>query len=162
LAEITSFARRLTGSAPDADDLVQGTYERAFEAWRRLREPVACRAWLFRIARNLFLDGRRASALRTELSLAEETELINQALVVPAESVERLSARELEQALDRLPADQREALLLCDLWGFRYAEIAEIMGSPLGTVRSRIARARIRLSAQLRKAAPATEDRWKQ
>lgn len=77
------------------------------------------------------------------------TETRAPALIVPVEAVERLAARELEAALERLPRDQREAVLLCDLWGFRYAEIAGIVGSPIGTVRSRIARARARLSALL-------------
>ena len=157
LEDITAFARRLTGNAADADDLVQATFERAFEAWPRLRDPAACRAWLFRIARNLFLDGRRASAVRSQLSLAVDTGASTQAFVVPAEAVERLSARELEAALDRLPREQREALLLCDLWGFQYAEISGIVGSPIGTVRSRIARARGRLAALLGRAA--REDR---
>ncbi|HEY3202314.1 MAG TPA: sigma-70 family RNA polymerase sigma factor [Thermoanaerobaculia bacterium] len=161
LEEITSFARRLTGNAANADDLVQATFERAFEGWRRLRKSAACRAWLFRIARNLFLDGRRASAVRSQMSLAVDSETSPPAFIVPAEVVERLTARELEAALGRLPEDQREALLLCDLWGFRYAEIAEIVGSPIGTVRSRIARARSRVSALLGKTARETEDRSK-
>ena len=110
LEDIAAFSRRLTGNAADADDLVQATFERAFEAWPRLRDPAACRAWLFRIARNLFLDGRRASAVRSQLSLAVDTGASTQAFVVPAEAVERLSARELEAALDRLPREQREAL----------------------------------------------------
>ncbi len=159
LEDIAAFARRLTGDAADADDLVQATFERAFEAWRRLRDPAACRAWLFRIARNLFLDGRRVSAVRSHLSLALDTETSTQAFTVPAEAVERLAARELEAALDRLPREQREALLLCDLWGFQYAEISEIVGSPIGTVRSRIARARGRLSALLGRTAREAEDR---
>lgn len=161
LEEITSFARRLTVNVADADDLVQATFERAFAAWRDLRDSAACRAWLFRIARNLFLDGRRASAVRSQLSLAADTERSASGFVVPAEAVERLTARELEAALGRLPTDQREALLLCDLWGFRYAEIAEIVGSPVGTVRSRIARARSRMSALLGKTARESEERSK-
>ncbi len=149
LAEITSFAGRLAGNAADADDLVQATFERAFGSWRELRQPAACRAWLFRIARNAFLDGRRAAAVRSQLALAPGTETEIPGFIVPAEAVERLTARELEEALARLPHEQRESLLLCDLWGFRYAEIADIVGSPIGTVRSRIARARARLSALL-------------
>jgi RNA polymerase sigma-70 factor (ECF subfamily) len=95
------------------------------------------------------------------MSLAVDSETSPPAFIVPAEVVERLTARELEAALGRLPEDQREALLLCDLWGFRYAEIAEIVGSPIGTVRSRIARARSRVSALLGKTARETEDRSK-
>ncbi len=161
LEEIAAFARRLTGNTADADDLVQATFERAFGSWRELREPAACRAWLFRIARNLFVDGKRAAAIRSRFSLALGSEALSEAFVVPMETVERMTARELEAALDRLPGDQREALLLCDLWGFQYAEIAEIVGSPTGTVRSRIARARSRMSALLRKTVRASEDRLK-
>ena len=65
----------------------------------------------------------------------------------------RLTAREIEAALDHLPENLREVLLLCDLWGFEYAEIARIVGSPVGTVRSRIARARSRVSVFLGRAA---------
>ena len=149
LDEIAAFARRLTGNAADADDLVQATFERAFGSWRELRRRAACRAWLFRIARNLFLDGKRAAAVRSQLRLAEVAKTDSAAFVVPVEVVERLTARQLEEALARLPREQREALLLCDLWGFQYAEIAGIVSSPIGTVRSRIARARARLSALL-------------
>ncbi len=159
LEEIAAFARRLTGSVADADDLVQATFERAFASWRKLRNPAACRPWLFRIARNLFVDGKRAAAVRSQLSLANSDESGGPAFIVPAEAVERLTARELEAALDRLPKDQREALLLCDLWGFRYTEIAEIIGSPVGTVRSRIARARGRLSALLGRTAKESKER---
>jgi len=159
LEEIAAFARRLTGNPADADDLVQATFARAFGSWRKLREPAACRPWLFRIARNLFLDSRRASAVRSQLSLVMDTEASAEAFVVPAEAVERLAARELEAALDRLPREQREALLLCDLWGFQYAEISEIVASPIGTVRSRIARARGRLSALLGRTVREAEDR---
>ncbi len=93
------------------------------------------------------------------MSLAESSESGEPAFVVPADVVERLTARELEAALDRLPRGQREALLLCDLWGFRYAEIAEIIGSPVGTVRSRIARARSRLSTLLGKTSKESKER---
>ncbi|PYQ22111.1 MAG: RNA polymerase sigma factor SigE, partial [Acidobacteria bacterium] len=65
------------------------------------------------------------------------------------ETVERLQGREIEAALVQLPPEQREAVLLCDVWGFDYAEIAEVTGAPLGTVRSRIARGRARLAALL-------------
>lgn len=159
LEEIAAFARRLTGNSADADDLVQATFERAFGSWRKLRDPAACRAWLFRIARNLFLDGRRAMAVRSQLSLAEGTDSGAPAFVVPAEAVEQLTARELEAALGRLSGNQREALLLCDLWGFQYAEIAGIVGSPIGTVRSRIARARSRVSALLGRTAKESKGR---
>src|SRR5262249_6514 len=110
---------------------------------------AACRAWLFRIARNLFLDGKRAAAGRSQLALAPGMEAETRAFSPSAETVERLTALELEQALARLPSEQREAFPLVDLWGFRYSEIAKMVGSPIGTIRSRIARGRAGLSALL-------------
>lgn len=149
LREVTAYARRLTRNAADADDLVQDTYDRAFRHWNELREPRACRAWLFRIARNICTDQARRGAARPELRLVSRDDPLGPEPVVPAESVERMDARQLEAALTRLPDDQREAVLLCDLWGFRYDEIAEIMSCPLGTVQSRIARGRAMLATLL-------------
>jgi RNA polymerase sigma-70 factor (ECF subfamily) len=150
LEELTAYARRLTRSAADADDLVQGTFERAFRSWRDLREPGACRTWMFRIARNLQLNRQRSAAARPELRLVDEDEegqLLGPGL--PAERAERLAAHDLETALERLPAEQRDAVLLCDLWGFEYEEIAEVTGWPIGIVRSRIARGRAKLATLL-------------
>jgi len=148
LEEVTAFARRLSATAADADDLVQGTFERAFRSWRGLRQPGACRAWLFEIARNLNSNQQRAARSRPELRLADDEGSIAAPLAAP-ERFERIETQDLERALDRLPAEQREAVLLCDLWGFEYGEIARITGWPLGTVRSRIARGRARLAVLL-------------
>jgi len=149
LEEVTSLACRLSRNPADADDLVQGTFERAFRFWRQLRKPEACRAWLFQIARNLHLSRLRYTAGHPELQLVEEDEGFGLESAAPPELIERLEARDLEKALERLPADQREAVLLCDLWGFEYQEIASITGWPLGTVRSRIARGRAKLASLL-------------
>lgn len=149
LAEVTAYARRLTRSRSDADDLVQDTYDRAFGHWRELREPQSCRAWLFRITRNICTDHVRSAAARPELWLVAANEAAAPEPVVSAETVERLDARQLEAAVQRLPNEQREAVLLCDLWGFAYREIAEIMNCPLGTVQSRIARGRETLATLL-------------
>lgn len=148
LDEVTAFARRLTSNVADADDLVQITFERAFRAWSTLREAGACRTWLFRIARNAFLNERRAQKARPELQLVDLDALTDLPLV-SADVVERLDARALEEALSTLAVEQREALLLSDLWGFTYAEIADITSVPIGTVRSRIARARGRIVTHL-------------
>jgi RNA polymerase sigma-70 factor (ECF subfamily) len=144
MEELAAFAHRLTANVADADDLVQTTYERAFRAWPSLRDRGACRSWLFRIARNAFRNDQRALAMRRTLQLVDLDER-HDAPVVPADVVEQLDARALEQALSNLPSDQREAVLLCDLWGFTYAEVAEITRVPVGTVRSRIARGRARV-----------------
>jgi RNA polymerase sigma factor (sigma-70 family) len=148
LEDLTAYARRLSSRAADADDLVQGTFERAFRSWRDLRQPDACRAWLFRITRNLHLNRHRSAGARSELRLVDDEEGPSAAAVSP-DAVERLAAHDLETALTRLPPDQRDAVLLCDLWGFEYEEIASITGWPLGTVRSRIARGRAKLASHL-------------
>jgi len=145
LEEVTAYARSLSRSEWDADDLVQAAYEHAFRKWRGLREPARCRAWLFRIARNLHVDRVRARSARAEIHLVEPSSHATPEPVVSAETVERLTARELQNALERLPEEQRQAVLLSDLWGFRYDEIVEIMNTPIGTVRSRISRGRTML-----------------
>lgn len=139
---VAAYARRLCDSTWEADDLVQDTYEAAFRRWSELRDPAKCRGWLFRIARNRHIDLSRAKRVRNELFLVDPDPAGASASSVPIETVEQLTADELESALSRLPVEQREALLLCDLWGFRYDEIAVIAGVPIGTVRSRIARGR--------------------
>lgn len=149
LEDLTAFARRLSRNAADADDLVQGTFERAFRSWRSLRHPRACRAWLFQIARNLQMNRHRSASTRSELHLVDAEESLLPELVVPPNTVEQLIAHDLEAALERLPSEQRDAVLLCDLWGFEYEEIASISGWPIGTVRSRIARGRAKLGALL-------------
>lgn len=149
LDEVTAFARRLTRNPADSDDLVQATYERAFTQWRSLRDTTACRAWLFRIARNLFVDRWRATRARPELRMVEPGDARAPEPFVSCAQVERLEARDLEWALTQLSEDQAQAVLLCDLWGYDYGEIATITGVPLGTVRSRIARGRDRLARVL-------------
>lgn len=145
LEEVTAYARSLSRSEWDADDLVQAAFEQAFRKWKTLREPARCRAWLFRIARNLQVDRARARSAQPEIHLVEPSAQAAAEPVVPAETVERLTAHDLETALGRIPEDQRQAVLLSDLWGFRYDEIVEITNTPIGTVRSRISRGRTTL-----------------
>jgi len=146
LEEVTAYARRLSRSEWDADDLVQGAYELAFRKWNDLSEAGRCRAWLFRITRNLHIDRARAAAARSELRLVGPGDAVAPEPMISAETVERLAAHDLEAALSKLPEAQREAILLCDLWGFLYEEISEITEVPIGTVRSRISRARTELA----------------
>jgi len=146
LEEVTAYARRLCRTGWDADDLVQTAFEQGFQCFEDLEDPSHCRAWLFRITRNIHIDRMRRKQARPELRLVEPTDRLAPERVVSPEAVERLTAQELEAALARLPEQQREAVLLCDLWGFRYAEIAAITDVPVGTVRSRISRARSELA----------------
>lgn len=140
--DVGAYARRLADRGWDADDLVQAAYERAFSRWRDLRNPGRARAWLFSITHRLFLDGVRSRRARPELRLVSPRDSLAPEPVVSADSVERLAHDALERALVTLSEPQREVVLLCDLWGFSYDEIAEIVGTPVGTVRSRIARGR--------------------
>lgn len=149
LEEATAYAQRLSRRAWDADDLVQGAYELGFRKWNDLSEAGRCRAWLFRIIRNLHIDQARASAARSELRLVGPGDSVAPASMVSAETVERFAARDLEAALSKLSDAHREVILLSDLWGFRYQEIAEITEIPIGTVRSRLSRARSELSQLL-------------
>jgi len=146
LEETTAYARRLSRTEWDADDLVQAAYEQAFRKWVDLAEPGRCRAWLFRITRNLHIDRARSMAARSELRLVEPGDSLAPEPALSPETVERLDARELDAALSKLSEEQREVVLLCDLWGFRYEEISEITDTPVGTIRSRISRARAQLS----------------
>jgi RNA polymerase sigma-70 factor (ECF subfamily) len=155
LEQVTAFARRLTSSAPDADDLVQITYEQAFRSWRTLRDARAGRAWLFRIARNAAVDRFRRESTRPEIELVG-SEALEVEAPPPSDPVESM---DLEAALSRLPADQVEAIVLSDLWGFTYEEIAAISGCAIGTVRSRISRGRARLLKILRSGSAKARER---
>lgn len=156
LDEVHAYARRLTRSAWEAEDLVQATFERALRRSHGLRNPSRMRAWLFRIARNIHIDKIRSVSRRAEIRLADDEPGRTPGSIVPAESVERMTARAVGDALERLSEPQREALLLCDVWGFRYHEIAQITDVAVGTVRSRIARARDDMARQLRASTEAT------
>lgn len=142
--ELMAYARRLTASDWDADDLVQVTYERAFLHSGELREAARCRAWLFRICRNLHVDRLRSEAARPVLRLVDDG--VDSA---PAMPLPRFSAGELEKALAGIDEDQRETVLLCDLWGFPYEEAAAILDVPVGTVRSRLSRGRSAIARRL-------------
>lgn len=153
LAQLYNTARRMTGDAHEAEDLTQETYQRAFQAWRQLKDPARCRAWLYQIMRNVFLDARRRKRTVLELVVNEgergEEVFSTRGASLEEEAIRRVSAVEIHRVLALLPEELRTALLLCDVEGFTYPEIAHIMGCPLGTVRSRIARARQKLLTQL-------------
>jgi RNA polymerase sigma-70 factor (ECF subfamily) len=155
LEQLYNTAKRMTGSAQEAEELVQETYKRAFQAWRQLKDPAHCRAWLYQIMRRLFIDAYRRKRATPDLVVLEgghETE--DTLLAVPGgnfeeEAIRRLSVEETRQALSLLPEELRTALVLHSLEGFTYPEIAEILGCPVSTVRTRIARARQKLLVKL-------------
>ncbi len=143
---IYNVAYRLTGNAEDAADLTQDVFVRVLRNLHRYR-PGTFDGWLYRITKNLFLDQvRRRRRVKVEPLTDEEWRAPQSDDPTPADVVERrtLEAR-LERGLRRLPAEFRLAVVLCDVEGLSYEEIADATGWPMGTVRSRIHRGRKQL-----------------
>lgn len=157
LPELASFARWLVGTSQEADELVHEVVLRALEHAASIEDPARLRAWLFRTARNARVDLFRAGAARARLMVLEGgLEEIEDA-TLPSEPIPAVIDRvDLERALSKLPDLARATVLLADLWQFSYEEVATILDVPVGTVRSRLARARARL-AQLLLADPSRQ-----
>jgi RNA polymerase sigma-70 factor (ECF subfamily) len=148
-------AYRMTGNREDAEDLIQEAYLRAYRSFDRYDRAFPFEGWLFRILSNLFVDGLRRKFPQTLLSLNQAftcddgRELLlevpdensnPEALVMKGVLVERL-----QKALAALPQEFRTVILLCDVEGISYREVARAMGIRMGTVRSRIYRGRLKL-----------------
>lgn len=147
IPRLRRYARALQGDANRADDLVQDTLERAlsrWSLWRPLGNQSTPRAWLFAIMHNLFINQLKAGKA---VDFRPDDELPD--LPVPAVQDDGLALRDLSRALAALPADQREILLLIGLEELSYQEAAAVLGVPLGTVMSRLSRARARLRGLL-------------
>ena len=134
------YARALVGNRDDADDLVQDTLERALNKSALWRGVADMRAWLFSIMHNLHVDGIRRPRVQTVV-LDEDTP---EAPVAPTQA-ERLEVLDLQAALERLPVEQREIILLVALEDMSYADVAATLGIPIGSVMSRLSRGRERL-----------------
>ena len=134
------YARALVGNRDDADDLVQDTLERALAKSVLWRGVADMRALLFSIMHNLHIDGVRRPRLHT-VAVDDDTPEV---LVAPTQE-ERLAVLDLQSALERLPSEQREIILLVALEDMAYAEVAETLGIPIGSVMSRLSRGRERL-----------------
>lgn len=141
IPQLRRYARSLTGDAWAADDLVQDTLERACDRWQLWSAGSDLRAWLFTLMHNLFVDGARR-ALRQQGQRVDADDAA-QELVAPAGGAE--DVLDLQRCLLRLPEDQREVLLLVTLQDLGYEDVARILGVPVGTVMSRLSRARSRL-----------------
>lgn len=154
LNQLYATSRRLTARPADADDLVQATYELAFQHYRELRSLAHCRAWLYRILHRQAATRYRRERSGPQLVLvnggAEDGDLVPPEAPLGEDALERISLQEIRRIIDSLPSDLRAAVTLCDIEGFTYAEIADITDTPVGTVRSRIARARAKLMNKLR------------
>jgi RNA polymerase sigma factor (sigma-70 family) len=139
LPGLRRYARVLTGDAWAADDLVQDTLERACRKWLLWRTGSDLRAWLFTLMHNLYLNQRRAMP---PLPLCDIDTLASS---LPAPEGPGDMALDLERCLQRLPAEQRAVLLLVTLEDMSYADTARVLKIPVGTVMSRLSRARTRL-----------------
>ena len=152
LAEpLYDFARYLTKSSTEADDLLQETFVRALAAYDRFEPGSNMMAWLFRILRNTFLDQRRRDKKRGPSSTLAEDLPNDEELLrddVEIDFLKNVVAEDIERALMDLPEDSRLVVLL-DFEGFDEEEIADLAGCARGTVKSRLSRARARLRTAL-------------
>lgn len=140
------FAIGLAGSPADGDDLCQMTIERALSRRDQWQEGTRLDSWMYRIMRNIFIDERRASTRRGETFVDEEAGF---AVGADGSQEARVELSMVDRAMGRLPADQREAVLLVMVEGYSYKEAAEIVGCPVGTLNSRLVRGRDALMALL-------------
>jgi RNA polymerase sigma-70 factor (ECF subfamily) len=122
-----------------ADDLVQDCLERALSRWHLWRRPGNLRGWLFTIMHNIYVNDVARAVARPDVV---EIQDYFPALAVPPEQADRMRLREVTRAIQALPDNQRQTLLLVSMEGFSYDETAEITGVPIGTVMSRLSRAR--------------------
>ncbi len=156
-ARVYRLAYRLTGNPHDAEDLTQEVFVRVFRSLSSYT-PGTFEGWLHRITTNLFLDqARRKSKIRFDaLSDDAETRMPGRVTSPDAQVTDHLFDDDVEAALTSLPPDFRAAVVLCDIEGLSYEEIADVLGLKLGTVRSRIHRGRSMLRTALAHRAPAT------
>ena len=159
--QLYSHALRLTKNSSDAEDLVQETYLKGYRAFSSFKEGTNLRAWLFRILTNSFINNYRKKQRGFEEEDFDEIDdmylhrrlgsIQNSTLGMSAEDMlfERLTEDEIKDAVEALPTQYREVVLLADVQGFSYKEIAEILEIPNGTVMSRLHRGRTKLQKAL-------------
>ncbi len=142
------IAYRLTGSTAAAEDLTQDAMLRAFQAFHRYRRDLPFPNWLYRIMVNLHIDEVRRRP-KARIDSVESLPAVFELPDLDSDPSDRVLSQQLDtrlqEALDSLPKDFRMSVVLCDLEGLSYEEIAEVMGCSIGTVRSRIHRARVQL-----------------
>ena len=140
-----AFARGLCGRPDMADDLVQETLMKAWAAQERFEPGTSMRAWTFVILRNAYLTDMRRNRFRGEY----DENVAERILTAPAGQEEPIHLSDMHRALLTLPPERREALLLVGAGGFSYEEAANICGCAVGTIKSRVGRARAALNAML-------------
>ncbi len=142
---LRAFARGLCGRPDMADDLVQETMLKAWAAQERFEPGTSMRAWTFVILRNAYLTDMRRNRFRGDY----DENVAERILTAPAGQEEPIHLSDLHRALLTLPPERREALLLVGAGGFSYEEAANICGCAVGTIKSRVGRARATLSSML-------------
>ena len=148
--QVYRVARHLVGSREEAEDLMQETYARAFRSWRSFQPGTNLRAWLLRILTNLNIDRGRRQQLTPDLQPLEEGDyFLYNKLEATGDGgtdeervVERLSQNDVVSALSEVPHDFRDVVVLVDIGDFTYADAAQILDIPIGTVMSRLHRGR--------------------
>jgi len=154
-----NFALRMTGDGDDANDLVQDTYLKAFRFFDKFEKGTNCKAWLFRIMKNTFINTYRKKIKEPDKVDYEEVENFYENVKpsstdsahLEKEIYDNLLDDEISFAIASLPDDFKTVIILSDIEGFTYDEIADFIDCPVGTVRSRLHRARKMLFAKLYK-----------
>jgi RNA polymerase sigma-70 factor (ECF subfamily) len=161
LDAVYRFALRLSGSTAEAEDLVQETFLRAYRAWDQFERGTRAKSWLFTICRNVFLRGRERTQRHDEIVSASADrsgpgpQAVNPVWVSTlgvdpeGDFFESIVDESILEAIGELPEEYRTAVVLSDVEGMAYAEIAELLDVPVGTVKSRLFRGRRRLQAVL-------------
>jgi RNA polymerase sigma-70 factor, ECF subfamily len=153
-----NYAVKMTGNSDDAKDLVQDTYMKAFRFFDSYEKGTNSKAWLFRIMKNSFINNYRKIANEPQKVVYDEVEDYINLIIddsVETSSLERIIfddklGDEVSAALNSIPKEFRDVIILCDMEGWTYEEIAKYMNCPVGTVRSRIHRGRKMLEKELK------------
>jgi len=150
-------AVQMTRNVADAEDLVQETFVKAYRFFDKFKRGTNCKAWLFKIMKNNFINAFRKRSREpvrvdfeeVEATLQAEPAVEAEQAAEPGHLFEELVEDDVKEALDQLPFEFRMVTILSDIEGFSYQEVAEIMDCPIGTVRSRLSRARKFLQKKL-------------
>lgn len=153
-----NFALRLTSDPSDAEDLVQDTIVKAFRFFSSYEKGTNAKAWLFRILKNSYINNYRKKSKQPNQVDYDEVSTFYETIRAERTDTSDLEDKmfrdliddDISQALEELPEDFRTVVLLCDVEGFTYEEIANMLDVPIGTIRSRLHRGRNLLKAQLR------------